>query len=243
MATVASTIRADESRGFYVGIAITTIIVVGGGFTRTYYLRSAFDGPPLPPLVGWHALIMTLWLPLFLAQTLLIRTGHAAIHRRVGIAGAVLAAAIVVVGFETMLFGGHHGFIGRGYPGSALSFMSVGFFDILVFALLIGTALYFRGNRATHKRLMLLATVALWPPAVSRLPIVPDGVPGGLFAAIAISLVVIAWAVYEFASRRRLHPALIWAGTLFIASLPLRFVIGMTDTWVAFAGWMLDTLP
>ena len=243
MATVTSTIRTEESRNFYVGMAVATILVVGAGFSPTFYLRPAFDGPPLPRLVGLHALIMTLWLLLFLAQTLLIRIGHIASHKRIGIAGAVLAAIIFILGFATMLYGGRHGFVGRGYPGSALSFMSIPFFDVVVFALLIGTALSFRRHRATHKRLMLLATVALWPPAVSRLPIVPHGMSGGLFAAIAISLVVMAWAVYEVVSRGRVHPALVWAGSLFIVSLPLRFVIGMTDTWVAFAGWMLRTLP
>jgi len=243
MASVTPAIRVKESRQFYVGMAITTIIVIVAGFSRTYYLRSVFDSPPLAPLVGWHAVVMTLWLLLFLAQTLLIRSESVAAHRRFGIAGAVLAGAIVVLGLETMLFGGHEGFVGGGYPGSALSFMSIPFFDVLVFALLIGTGLYFRRDSSTHKRLMLLATIALWPPGVSRLPIVPAGMPGGLFAAIAISCVVVAWGAYDFVVQRRLHPVFIWAGVPFIASLPLRFAIGMTDAWVAFASWMLDTLP
>jgi uncharacterized membrane protein YozB (DUF420 family) len=243
MATVTSTIHADDSRGFYVGMAIATVIVVVAGFSPTYYFRPAFDNPPLPSLVSWHALIMSLWPVFFLAQTVLIKAGQTRTHRRLGMAGAMLAVVIFVLGFATMIYGGRHGFVGRGYPGSALSFMSMGFFDVSVFALLIGTALYFRRDRSTHKRLMLLATVALWPPAVSRLPIVPDGMPGGLIAAIAISVVVVAWAAYEFVSRGRPHPALVWAGVFFIASLPLRFVIGMTEAWVAFAGWMLATFP
>jgi hypothetical protein len=113
----------------------------------------------------------------------------------------------------------------------------------MVFALLVGAGLLLRRHPAAHKRLMLLATVALWPPVVSRLPIVPEGVPSGLFAAIAVGCVVIAWGAYDVAARGRVHPALAWAGTLFIVSLPLRFVIGMTDAWAAFARWMLATLP
>jgi hypothetical protein len=243
VATPAPVVQTERDHRFYLTMAVATIVVIGTGFAPTYYLRRAFDGAPLAPIVQWHALVMTLWLLLFLLQTSLIATGRAQAHRRIGAAGVILAVAIVILGFETMLFAGRDGFVGRSYPGSSLSFMSIGFFDILVFAILVGLGLCFRRVSGTHKRLMLLAMIALWPPGVSRLPLAPDGLPPGLFAAIAVSCVVMGCAIYDFARRGRLHPVYIWGGSLFIVSLPLRFVLGMTDTWVAFADWMINTLP
>jgi hypothetical protein len=235
--------QAKREHRFYVGMAVATIIVIGTGFAPTYYLRLTFDGAPLARIVEWHALLMTLWLLVFVVQTSLISAGRVRLHQRIGTAAAVLATAIVIMGFETTLFAGRDGFVGRGYPGSPLSFMSIGFFDIFVFGALIGLGLYFRRASAAHKRLMLLGMIALWPPGVSRLPFLPDGIPPGLFAAIAVSCVVVACAIHDFVRWHRLHPVYIWAGSLFIASLPLRFVLGMTDAWVAFAGWMIDTFP
>jgi hypothetical protein len=36
-------------------------------------------------------------------------------------------------------------------------------------------------------------------------------------------------------SRRRVHPAYIWGGTLLVLSVPLRLAISGTATWMAIA--------
>jgi hypothetical protein len=36
----------------------------------------------------------------------------------------------------------------------------------------------------------------------------------------------------------RIHPALLWAGGLLMLSLPLRFALTRTETWLAVARWL-----
>ena len=65
---------------------------------------------------------------------------------------------IIVVGIATAIAGAARG----ATPGPpALQFLVVPFGDMLVFAVLISTALYFRRRLQIHKRLMLLAAVNL----------------------------------------------------------------------------------
>src|SRR5260370_15119521 len=57
-------------------------------------------------------------------------------------------------------------------PGvNPLSFLTIPLGDMFIFAILVSSAFYFRRRVDAHKRLMLLATIALLPAAVARLPI------------------------------------------------------------------------
>ena len=53
---------------------------------------------PLTTLVAAHATMSAAWLLIFLTQATLIATGRTAVHRRRGIAGMLLAVALVVTG-------------------------------------------------------------------------------------------------------------------------------------------------
>ena len=88
---------------------------------------------------------------------------------RLGIAGGVLASLMIIVGTVTAIVRA------KGpspIPGvNPLSFLTIPLGDLLVFGILIGAAFYFRKRVDIHKRLMLIATIALLPAAVARLPI------------------------------------------------------------------------
>lgn len=58
-------------------------------------------GLDYPLIVHFHAVAFVSWLVLFTVQVALIRTARADIHRRLGKAGAVLAAVMVVLGPAT----------------------------------------------------------------------------------------------------------------------------------------------
>jgi hypothetical protein len=55
----------------------------------------------LPALVHAHGLVMTLWIVLFLTQVSLVAARRVDLHRRLGMAGALLAAIVVIVGIAT----------------------------------------------------------------------------------------------------------------------------------------------
>jgi hypothetical protein len=119
-----------------------------------------------------------------------------------------------------------------------LVFLVIPLFDILVFAILVTAALYYRRRSDIHKRLMIIATIAILPPAIGRLHfafIRANGPPA--FFGLA-DLILLACIFYDVVSHRRLHPAYLWGGLLLIASHPLRLLLGGTGVWLAFARWL-----
>ena len=90
---------------------------------------------------------------------------------------------------------------------------------------------------AVHKRLMLLATIALLAAPIARLPF--DFLRSGILAVFAVSdLFIVALVAYDLAMLRRIHRATAWGGLALVASQPLRLMLGGTGLWLQFAGWL-----
>lgn len=218
----------------------TTVSVLAGvaafvGFARTYYLKEIFGTRPLPLLVHVHGLVMTCWLALLIAQSLLVARHRTDIHRRLGIFGGVLAAMIVVVGVAVAIHAVRSGHVNPRM--SPLSFLVIPLGDIALFAMLVAAALYHRRRPELHKRLMIVATVAIMPAAIARWPWpLIARQPLRFFAAT--DLLLIGVIAFDYARTRRLSPAYLWAGLLLIASHPLRLMLANTQTWQTFAGWI-----
>jgi hypothetical protein len=87
------------------------------------------------------------------------------LHQRLGYAGVVLAALVIVVGFVTALRAAKYGSASTTPGVLPLAFLIVPLFDLLMFAILFGAAVYYRRRPATHKRLMLLTVINFLPPA------------------------------------------------------------------------------
>src|SRR6266511_4836388 len=174
MATLAATFDDHDrakfrERAFYTGMAVAILITVFAGFSRTFYLRSHLQTQPLIPLLILHGIVFSSWIVLFITQTSLIAARRTRTHMRLGIAGGVLASLMIIVGTITAI-------VRAKGPSpipdvNPLSFLTIPLGDMLVFAILVGAAFYFRRRVDAHKRLMLLATIALLPAAVARLPI------------------------------------------------------------------------
>jgi hypothetical protein len=180
-----------------------------------------------------HGALFTAWALLFIVQTTLVANRRVAVHRRLGVAGAVLAAVMVVVGVRVAITAAARG---AAPPGmDPLAFMAVPFFDMVLFTGLVSTALVRRRDKDAHKRLMLLAYVSSIPAAVARLPgVVALGRAGLSLAFIFIA----AGVIYDLVSRRRVHPVYVWGGTLVVLSVPIRLAISGTPAWTAFAGML-----
>jgi hypothetical protein len=232
MATQSVSRRINDRR-LYLWAAILTPIIILAGFARTYYLKGLFNTPAIPSrLVHLHGLVMTLWVVLFVTQVSLVATRRTKTHQRLGILGAVLAALVIVVGTLTGLYAAARG----SSPGPpALQFLIVPLGDMLVFAVLIGLALYFRRQLQTHKRLMLLAAVNLLTPAIARIPVgfIERGGPLAFFGLTDLCL--LACVAFDTFKHRRLHPVFLWGTLLVILSQPLRLMFADTDLWLRIA--------
>jgi len=224
-------------RVFYGSIAFAMAAVVLVGFGPTFYFRPIFGAPTtisgaasLSTLAIVHGLVFTAWVVLFLVQTTLVAGRKVALHRRLGIAGAVLALVMVVVGVRTAVTAAARG---SAPPGvDPLVFLAVPLFDMLCFAGFVTAAVWLRARKEAHKRLMLLAYASIITAAVGRIA----GASLGPLLALGLSLTfVLAGVIYDVASRGRVHPAYVWGGTLLAVSLPLRLAISGTAAWRAFA--------
>lgn len=229
-------VTKHRTRRFYVGMAIAVLITVFAGFSRTYFLKAHFGTPELSLLLHIHGLVFTGWVLFFFSQTTLVAARRTDIHRRLGVAGAVLALLVIIVGTTTAVVRAKQG--ATPVPGvPPLAFLAIPLFDMVVFAILVGTGLYFRRRLEAHKRLMTLATVALMSAPIARLPLgLLQAGPPAFFGLT--DLFILALLVYDVITRRRPHPATIWGGLLIVASQPLRLMISATPAWMGFASWM-----
>jgi hypothetical protein len=226
--------RTHSDRLFYTGMAVALALTVFVGFAPTYFLKGYFGAPPLPALAHVHGAVFTAWILLFLSQTVLISAGRTDVHRKLGIFGAALAVVVLTLGLVTTVAAFR---LGRTPPGiDPRAFLVLPFGDMVTFAVLVGFGIGFRAQPELHKRLMLLATVAMLDAAIARLP--------GLFALGPIAffafqdLFVLAGVVYDFASRRRIHPVYIWGGLFIVVMQAVRLSVSQTSWWLAFGDWL-----
>lgn len=221
-------------RRFFTGMAIAMALVCFAGFAPSYYLKAHFDtGPQLSLLLHLHGLAFTAWIGLLVAQTSLISTGRTRLHRRLGIAGALLAVLMMVLGAAVAIVRARQGVLGQATGAPPLVFFAIPFATLIVFPALIGAALCLR-KRDTHKRLMMLGTTEIVTAAVARLPGI--GTPVAFFGIT--DLFVLALVIHDVSTRGRVHRATFWGGLLLIASQPLRLMISGTPEWLDFARWL-----
>jgi hypothetical protein len=225
-------------RLFYSGMSIVLALTVLVGFAPTYYLRFIGEAPmltlsgrPMSGVLHWHGALFTGWVVLFVVQTALVAAHRVKLHRQLGIAGVVLAVAMVWVGVSTAVAGAA---AGSAPPGiDPLAFLAIPFFDMVMFGGFVTAAMVLRRKKEAHKRLMLLAYISIIVAAVARVPgVLPLGPP----AFFGLSFVFVGFGVaYDLFSRRHVHPAYIWGGALLVLSVPLRLFLSGTEAWRRFA--------
>ena len=237
MATQSAMHQTGKEHTLYKWAAVLIPIIVVAGFARSYYLKGFFGGAALPGLlVHLHGIVMTLWVALFITQVWLIAAHRSRAHKRLGVFGAVLAASLVVVGVATAIAAGARN-ASQGAP--ALQFLIVPLFDMLVFAILVAAALYFRRRFDIHKRLMLLASISLLNAAVARIPFNFIATGGPLVFFGMTDLFMLACIALDTIKHHRLHRAFLCGALLIIASQPLRLMLAGTDAWIRFASWLI----
>ena len=225
-------------RLFYGGMGVLLAAIAFAGFAPTFYLRSWFGAPPtvsgtteLSTMAQIHGAVFTAWMVLFIVQTSLIAARRVKMHRRLGIAGAVLGAMMVVAGWFTATAAA-----GRGAapPGvDSLQFLAVPLFDLVLFSIFVITALVQRRDKETHKRLMLLAYISIIAAGVARLPGMLQYGPLAFFG-IGYGVALLGLA-YDQWSRGRIHRVYYWGIPLLILSVPGRLMLSSTPAWRSFA--------
>jgi hypothetical protein len=228
-------------RWIYVFTAASFIVITLVGFIPDALMKVAMvqagQRPPFPLVMHLHAVLMGSFLTLLLAQTWLMATGRKEYHVRLGIAGFVLAPALVIVGAvlaPTMYYETWNALQAaapdrRGQLQELLSIkenilllqIRIGILFPLFLAMGLGT----RGRDAGfHKRMMILGTAVALPAAIDRMQWLPTTLPASavasdLYVLLAVSP-MIAWDVIR---NRGLHRAYwVWLPIYAAASLAVN---------------------
>jgi hypothetical protein len=224
---------------FYLLVAAASTLLVFAGFARSYYLRSVFGFPVLPGFLRVHGLVMTLWFVLFLVQVGLISLHQTRLHRQLGVLGVGLAVLMVAVTGTVVIRAARRGFTAFPETVKWPGFLLLGLGIVLTFAVLFCAAILLRERSAIHKRLMVLATLSIWIPAISRLPL-QFIEAGSLWTTIALGdACVLACVVVDSVRNRKLDPVFLWGGLLILCSHPLLIWIGNTPAWTRMATGLL----
>jgi hypothetical protein len=221
---------------FFPGAAVVILVTVFLGFARTYYLAGVFRAPLPNLLVHIHGAVFSLWILLLILQTSLIASNQVAIHRRVGLLGFGLACLMVILG----LMAATDSLARHFAPGEAgvgvKAFYAVPVGDMLVFSTLIYFGFRNRSSSATHKRLMLIATIALLDAAFVRWPI-PAPWWDLRVAQMCCYPLLLLVVCYDLWSTGKVHRATLWASMLLIVVQQVRMPIGRSSLWQSFATW------
>ena len=204
---------------FYFGLSLVFALVAFGGFTPSYVAPPAGQ---FPPIVHLHAVLFFAWTILLIAQARLAQSSLQT-HRALGLAGISLATAMVFTALAVIVRGlGASVEAGTEAGSRTLSIVPV--FAITTFAVFFALAVANVRRPESHKRFVVLATIALLPAAMARvlfrLFAPPDAALLGMAAPVAdvstmLNLIIvpalladallIAAIVYDWRTRGRPH--------------------------------------
>ena len=220
-------LRSRAARGpFYVGVSLLIVATVLAGFAPSF-IRIATDDRPLPWIMHVHASVYLGWLALLVCQTVLAARGKIAAHRRVGTFGIGYAVLVWAIGLTVSFVApAAHVRAGDWDLARAVTFMPIPLGDMVLFAGFFGTAVAFRGRPEIHKRLVLLACIAVMFAGAFRLSY-----------ALSRPLQIVVWylplvagMVYDRYKLGRVHPVY-WIGAAIMAIALLRIPFGETELW------------
>lgn len=211
------------------------LLTVFVGFGPTYYLAGIFRAPLPSPIIHIHGALFSCWILLLITQTSLVSARRVDIHKKLGIAGFLLAGTMVVIGVLAAT--------DRLARGNAPANFDPYFFyiipltDMLIFGSLVLFAFRARSDPSAHKRIIYVATTALLIAAIARWPwhFVHRNAP---MAAIFSYVFLLLLVAFDLWSTRKIYRATLWACAFMIFVQQIRLPIGKTAAWHSFAIWI-----
>jgi hypothetical protein len=219
--------RARAARSpFYVAVSLLIVATVVAGFAPSF-IRIATDDRPFPLIMHLHAAVYLGWLALLVCQTVLAARGKIAAHRLVGRFGIGYAALVWVLGLiVSFVAPAAHVRAGEWDLQRAVTFMPIPLGDMLLFGGFFVAAIAFRQRPEIHKRLVLLACVAIMFAGAFRLSYVLSQ-PAQF---VVWYLPVVAGMIYDRVKLGRVHPVY-WLGAVIMGVALLRIPFGSTAFW------------
>lgn len=239
--------RVGIRRHFFVAISAAILAIVLIGFAPTLYLRGLFGASPVPGYLYLHGAVLTAWFAIVAAQTVLIRGGNVPTHRRMGVLGVCVGVAVVVVSVIVTLRFVQRIIHAPAEPDTSLSVV-MGFgadapllglaatalwmnlTSLVTFAVLLAGAVLMRDRPDVHKRLMVLASLSILPPAIARISRWPGlGGDMGPLVPIVMLLLLSGMVWFDIHTRRRVHRATLAGGAFVVLGIIASGIVARSD--------------
>jgi hypothetical protein len=240
---------ASPARLFHSGAAALLLLLMFLGFRQFYVHGRAYPDrdltPPIRTLLVLHGLGMTAWMVLSVVQPLLIAGRRHRVHMSLGMVGAALAAVIVLLGWK----------VGieatrvdppelRIWGLSPRQFMIVPIVSVTIFAGFVAAGVLARRRPDVHRPMMLLASLAVMPAAISRIDFLNslyvgtmwESLLGPFFMTLVVGAVLLAVRCLLARSFDRWFAA---GYAVLAVSSVLMVQMATTGAWDRFAGFLL----
>ena len=227
-----------KSRYFLVASCLALLVTLVG-FFKTFILPSTRGTFSAPAVIYVHGGLLFLWTTFLVMQSMLIRMRKLQAHRLMGFIGlsfipcvviSTIAAGVFVLKRDLALGGGQ----------TAISNLVGAFTGPIMFAILVTAAIAYRRRPEFHKRLMLLAMIAIIWPAFFRFrhyfPSVAH--PEVVFGLILPDSMVLAAMLWEKITIGRVHAVYLTAGSALIAENIAEVILFDTSGWRVLANWL-----
>ena len=198
------------------------------------------------------AVLFSVWTLFFVVQTTLVASGRLQRHRAWGLLGVSLATAMVLVGVavadEALMRR-----LAAGYGDRARAFHIATMSMMVLFAGFFCAAIVYVRKPEIHKRLMLLATISVLPPAIARVFYLinvgmsaglrpglapPRTVESVLAPALIADTLILAGMIYDLRTRGRIHPTYVIGGVIMVGMHLLRAPVSTTQWWYGVADFL-----
>ena len=229
---------AKRNRYFFAAslIALAFALI---GFLKTFFIPKMYGVFEAPPVIYIHGGLLFLWAAFFVVQAFLIRKRKLKYHRLLGLGSVVLVSGVA---FSTMAVGVYvmKRDLALGLGEIATSSLVGTFTTPIVFLIFVAAGIYYRRKPEIHKRLMLLAMIAIMWPAFFRFRHYFPGVANqelifGVLLPNSMTLIVMCW---EKLTVGRISPVYLFAGTaLFIENLAENLLFD-SPAWRCVAHWL-----
>lgn len=222
---------ADQA--FFTKFAIILALIIIFGFAQ-FAARGMVDVPAVPIWVHVHAVVMLVWLGLFVSQNILIQRKAIKYHRKLGWISLLVAFAVVALtcftGYMAVALNRQPPFFSGPY------FLALVYVEAIVFLTVIIWAISKRKETQWHRRLMFGATIVILEPAFGRLLPLPLMGDWGEWVVLLVQLGFVALiARHDRHVLGLVHPATIGIGVIAIAVHVMVTALAFFPPLVSFA--------
>lgn len=225
---------------YFFTASLIALAVVLTGFFKTFIIPSFQRTFEAPLVIYLHGGFLFLWSLVFVAQTLLIRKRFK-LHRLLGFSSLILVGGVVI---STMASGVYvmKRDLAAGFGEIATSSLVGTFTTPFVYATLVVAGIFYRRKPEIHKRLMLLAMIAILWPAFFRFrhyfPLVPN--PELVFGFLVPNSMILLAMIWEKLTVKRVHTVYLTAGVALFAENATETWFFDSPGWRIVAHWLAD---